>query len=113
MVGYKEESESRVYRLYDENSKQILLSRDVKLDETVREATVDAEASTTTRIESRREMLSDSSQQIEERLPEKESRNLRATPSKEGNEGASGTPLLKRNLLLSLLFLDMMLDIAY
>jgi len=34
MIGYKEESGSRVYRVYDETTKQVLVTRDVVFDET-------------------------------------------------------------------------------
>jgi len=36
MIGYREESGSRVYRVYDENTKQVLLTRDVVFDETAK-----------------------------------------------------------------------------
>jgi len=34
MIGYKEECGSRVYRVYNETTKQVLITRDVVFDET-------------------------------------------------------------------------------
>ena len=42
MIGYKEESGSRVYRVNNENTKQVLITRDLIFDETATEDRTDA-----------------------------------------------------------------------
>ena len=39
MIGYQEESGSRVYRLYDDSTTQVLITQDVVFDETTTRAT--------------------------------------------------------------------------
>jgi len=91
MIGYKEESGSRVYRVYDENTKQVLITHDLIFDETATEDRTDSQYGTGTEMETHRSSLS--SEINQENLPEEKSERVGQAPTEEEDEGTIGRPL--------------------
>jgi len=84
MIGYREESGSRVYRVYDEDTKQVLLTRDIVFDETTKELTPHTVPGTT--AEQEPDKLSAGTNEQDRRI-EYEARWERGkTPSEEEDE---------------------------
>ena len=91
MIGYREESGSRVYRVYDENSKQVLLTRDVVFDQAAEISTPLTTPSTT--IESEPEGLFVPTDEKDRCARHKERAEQRKTLSEEEDKESPGETL--------------------
>jgi len=91
MIWYKEESGSRVYLVYDENTKQVLITRDLIFDETATQDRTDSLHSPATEIETHSSLQS--SEINQESLQEKKSERVGQTPTEEEDEETIERPL--------------------
>jgi len=88
MIGYEEDSRSRVYRVYDEGTKQVSITRDVVFDETTTKETQ------TTTLQGSDQGLSEGSFEIQEKTNgNKGEKEEGESPSEEEDEVSTGQPL--------------------
>jgi len=91
MIGYREESGSRVYQVYDEDTKQVLLTRDIVFDETGQELTPHTVPGTT--AEQEPDKLSAGTNEQDRQIEYEASWERGKTPSEEEDEESPGETL--------------------